>query len=537
MSHFIRFTLPLLLCLSFLGCSHTADKLNTAEQLMETAPDSALHILQKLKLSLFTSRSDKALYALLLSHALDKNDIKVESDSLISVATKYYDEKDPIRAGYAWFYMARCANNRGDAQVQADALLKAQDFAEKAENDKLLGFVYGDKADMYTKQQQLDSVIRYKKISYAIFKKGKNNYNSVISLLNIGYAYLNKQQLDSAIVYFGIAKDLSVKIKDTLLNSTIYRSLGAVYYKKGDTAKALYYLNNTPFTNIALYDSNIWYLKAMIFIQIGNFDSIYACLNKIKHPNEIALDYYRLWQSYYEKQGNFQKALNYANRITQAKDSLSEHSLSMSFAGLEKKYKYLSLQLSNKQLVIQNKQNNILLLIVLFLMSLGAAIVLFWRNRVKNHQLKVQKQLLKQEKDLAEKEKENINLLEQQLKMQNILLSNVEQYRKQSVKRPDNHEGKRHGVSPILNQTFHEELIASMDIQYNEISKRIKNRFPDLNERDILICCLILAEFDSGMIATILDIKNDSVRIHRTRLRKKLGMQNSENFSTYLRQF
>ena len=170
-------------------------------------------------------------------------------------------------------------------------------------------------------------------------------------------------------------------------------------------------------------------------------------------------------------------------------------------------------------------------------MSLGAIIVLFWRNRVKSHQLKVQKQLLKQEKDLVEKEKENINLLEQQLNMQNILLSNVEQYRKQSVKRPDDHEGKRHGVSPILNQTFHEELIASMDIQYNEISIRLRNRFPDLTERDILICCLILADFDSGMIATILDVKNDSIRMHRTRLRKKLGLQNSENLTAYLRQF
>src|ERR1035437_9525139 len=187
MNQFIRFILLISLNLSLFSCSHTSVKLKTAEQLMSTSSDSSLHILQKLKLNLFTSRSDKALYALLMSQTLDKNEIKVESDSLISVATKYYDEKDPIHAGYAWFYMARCANNRGDAKVQADALLKAQDFAEKAENDKLLGFVYGDKADMYEKQQQLDSIIRYKKISYAIFKKDKNNYNSVISLLNIGY--------------------------------------------------------------------------------------------------------------------------------------------------------------------------------------------------------------------------------------------------------------------------------------------------------------------------------------------------------------
>jgi len=110
MGQFIQFTLPLLLCLNFLSCSHTSDNLNTAEQLIATTPDSALHIFQ-IKHNLFCSHPDKALYALLMSQVLDKNDIKVESDSLISIATKYYDEKEPIYAGYAWFYRvsARCS--------------------------------------------------------------------------------------------------------------------------------------------------------------------------------------------------------------------------------------------------------------------------------------------------------------------------------------------------------------------------------------------------------------------------------------------
>src|ERR1035437_4649264 len=141
MNQFIRFILLISLNLSLFSCSHTSVKLKTAEQLMSTSSDSSLHILQKLRLNLFTSRSDKALYALLMSQALDKNDIKVKSDSLISVATKYYDEKDPIHAGYAWFYKARCANNRGDAKVKADALLKAHEFANKTYNYKLMGLV------------------------------------------------------------------------------------------------------------------------------------------------------------------------------------------------------------------------------------------------------------------------------------------------------------------------------------------------------------------------------------------------------------
>ena len=183
------------------------------------------------------------------------------------------------------------------------------------------------------------------------------------------------------------------------------------------------------------------------------------------------------------------------------------------------------------------KQKSIILLFILFLSSIGITLVLIWRNRVKSHRLKVQKQLLEHEMNLLDKEKVNTQLLETQVKMQNILLLNVEQYRKHSIKRPSSADRRDSVISPILNITFHEELIACMDIEYNNISKRLLSRFPELTERDILICCLLLANFDTGMIATILDVKIESVTKHRYRLRTKLGMPNSDNLLEFLRSF
>jgi len=537
MNLIIRIALSILICLSLSGCSHTSEQLDAAEQLMETAPDSALHILQKLKPNLFSTRSDKALYALLMSQALDKNDIKAESDSLISIATKYYDENDPVHAGYAWFYRARCANNRGDAKTQADALLKAQEFAKKAEDNKLMGLIYYDKGLIYSDQRQFDSCIIYTKKAYNSFIVIKDYRNSTLCLITIGYKYLYTPYIKRSIFYLVKAKEIATYRKDSELLSTIYKHLGIAYFQAEDYPQALKYFHKIQLLNNPIHDNNKWYLLANVYVKTNKLDSARYYLNKVNQLFDMAPSYYQLWLTINEKEGNISKALFYAKQVTSATDSLYKRKLNVSFAGLEKKYKYQSLQLSNKELIIKNKQNSILLLIILFILSLGVLIVLFWRNRVKNHQLKIHKKLLEHEKNLMEKEKENINLLEQQLKMQNILLSNVEQYRNHSVKRPDGIEGKRHGVSPILNQTFHEELIACMDIQYNNISKRLKDRFLDLTERDILICCLLLADFDTGMIATILDVKNDSIRIHRTRLRKKLGLETSENLTLYLSQF
>lgn len=530
MSRYTKVFFQLLISILLLGCSGSFNKLKTAGDLMETHPDSALHILQNIHSNHLIRPSDKALYALLLSQALDKNDIKVESDSLIRVATDYYKKNDPLHAGYAWFYMARCANNSGNAKTQADALLKAQGFAENARNDKLLGLVYGDEGDMYASQGEMDSFIVYKKLSYKVFKKANEKYNCVINLLNIGHAYLNAQQPDSAIAYYSLANDLSRSLTDITLHSTIYRSLAMGFYKKRKYKMALYYLNSAPITHVAIYDYNNSYLKAMVYLDMDKFDSVYLYLNKVKKPAEMAPDYYHLWQTVYEKKGDFKKALYFANKTMEAKDTLSKRNLEISFSGLDKKYKYQSLQVSNQELIIKNAENKMLLLIGIIVFGILLLITILWRYNVNKKELIVQKQLV-------DREKENNQLLDNQIKTQSIMLSYVEQYRKQSIKRPIDYEKKQPVFSSAQNLTFHEEIIVSMDVQYHDISKRLYQRFPKLTERDVLICCLLLAGFESGMVATILDVKIESLIKQRYRLRSKLEIQKSDNLIDYLRNF
>ena len=141
-------TMRLCLCLAvfFLliaSCGHPSPQdnalLTRADSLMETHPDSALTLLKHITDSKGLSSSNQALYALLMSRALDKNNIKVQSDSLIRIATAYYHgEKEFSRAGYAWFYLARVDGNCSNAEGRASALLKAQTYAAESNNHKLL---------------------------------------------------------------------------------------------------------------------------------------------------------------------------------------------------------------------------------------------------------------------------------------------------------------------------------------------------------------------------------------------------------------
>ena len=539
-----RFLLSLLLCILLYSCSEVPNGLKTADRLMESSPDSALQILKHINPHKLYTPSNEAWYALLISQALDRNDIKLENDSIIKIATDYYTGKEPERAAYAWFYYARIEGNRGNADKQANNLLKAQKFAQYTLNYKLQGLIYSEKAKMYESQKQFDSMIHYNRLAFHSFQLSNSNQNSIICLINLGHGFLYSSRPDSAIPYYTQAGKMALSIRDTLMISTVYKSLGTVYYLQKNFPEALNYYKRAPITHIGVYDANKSYLMAKTYIKTGKLDSARNLLTKIVDPHEFAPDYYTLWLYIYEKEGNLKEALHTAIKITNVKDSVNDRKLSVSFAGLDKKYKYQGLQIENQNLIIKNKQRGIFLLFTLFVLSIFVVVALFLRLNIKKKQFDVQNELLEKEKafveiekEKVEKEKENSTLLEKQLKLQEILLLNIEQHRKNVIKRPALWKNESKEMHPAQNNTFHEELIACMDLEYTNISHRLLIDFPSLSKRDILICCLLLAGFETGMIATILDVKLESITKYRYRLRLKFQLQNSDNLVDYLRQF
>jgi tetratricopeptide (TPR) repeat protein len=322
MNYFIRFSFISLLFIFLHSCSQTPTKLKTAEQLMDTRPDSALKLLRSIKPTLFTSSPNKALYALLYSQAMDKNEIKVESDSLISIATAYYDTSEPDRAGYAWFYKSRCANNRGDAKMQADDLMKAQEYAEQTLNNKLKGLVYTEIGNMYGTQRQFYRSIFYLKEAYKLFIRVNDYRNSTLCLINIGYKYLYTTKAKKSIYYMLQAQQMATHCNDSLIDITITRHLGGAYYQLNNFQKAIDYLYKVRPSNNSYYDNNKLYILANIYSKLNKTDSVKHYLKKVNELFDMAPSYYQLWMTVYEKEQNVHAALYYSKKIAASTDSL-----------------------------------------------------------------------------------------------------------------------------------------------------------------------------------------------------------------------
>ena len=118
----------LLLATLCMGCGGhlSMHELEHLEARMNVAPDSVLAVLTATDMPRWGER--RALYALLTVQAQDKNGLDVADDSLISVATRYYDRKGlPLRRLQAFYYHGRVYANAGLHHEAMTAYTRAEE--------------------------------------------------------------------------------------------------------------------------------------------------------------------------------------------------------------------------------------------------------------------------------------------------------------------------------------------------------------------------------------------------------------------------
>ena len=104
--------ITLTLCL-VTSCHYSNKALDSAYGLMQERPDSALVILQQWQRNNpHPSKGNEARHALLLSMALDKNYIDLQSDSIIDKAVRYYAPRKGRERMLAYYYQGRILQNR-----------------------------------------------------------------------------------------------------------------------------------------------------------------------------------------------------------------------------------------------------------------------------------------------------------------------------------------------------------------------------------------------------------------------------------------
>lgn len=200
------------------GRSNVSATLDSAETLMETDPDSALLLLIQLNTDSLTGKSDRALYAMLLTEALDKNQMKPTDDSLISIASDYYDRSsDNLRQVISNYYHGRVHFHNGNYNKAIVTFFKSKRLAEESNLPFWAGMSCRGISDIYNESFNSAEEVKFALMEYDYIRQsGKQPYLNY-ALSDLAGAYINSREFDKASPIIDQMVDSAIKWEDANL--------------------------------------------------------------------------------------------------------------------------------------------------------------------------------------------------------------------------------------------------------------------------------------------------------------------------------
>ena len=222
------------------GMGHQTIDFRKIENLMPQHPDSALMLLEQIENKENLSRKDKAHYYLLLTETQDKTFVKHETDSLITIATDYYEETDDLeRKAKAWYYKGLINNDLDQPMKAQECFLKALRDEKQVKDYALLGRINNQIGMLYTYQHVYERAIPYLKQANNCFEMIRDTIGQAYVLRDLGRAYTVTQQLIDAIEVYREA----LPYAPAMGNGTIPNELANIYLEKGEYEVAAKYID------------------------------------------------------------------------------------------------------------------------------------------------------------------------------------------------------------------------------------------------------------------------------------------------------
>ena len=182
-----------------MGCGNALTKreLMALEARINEVPDSVLAVLTASDMPRWGE--PRALYALLTVEAQDKSYIDVADDSLICVATKYYNRHgSPLHRLQAFYYQGRVYTNAGRTHEAMTAYTRAQDFVDKVNAPYPVGVLYYQMGVLYGFDYDYSEALVNMQHSLKWFEEAKNERSQYFAKRDIGQYYLNMHQFSQA---------------------------------------------------------------------------------------------------------------------------------------------------------------------------------------------------------------------------------------------------------------------------------------------------------------------------------------------------
>jgi tetratricopeptide (TPR) repeat protein/DNA-binding CsgD family transcriptional regulator len=492
------------------------------------------------------------------------------------------EKLDSYQKAFAYNTLASSFNYLGNYPKAIEFYLKGLKIFEETENKRGVAVTYNNIAIVY---MQIDN---RKALNYFIKTNDlfieMNDTVSIGNILNnIGAIYLELSMLDSAKFFLHLASENHKNNKNDIEYARTVSNLANLYIKLDDLSKAEYYLD-IALKLFSEFESDrdlaiCFTLKADIYFSYNDINmSINALKTALVYANQSnsiqqILDVYKDLSKNYFQNKNFELAFNYLEKYSALRDSTltSEkaklvENLNISYE-TEKKEK--EIENLKKEQKISKYKTYILISIIFFIFLTFTIVIYIVTSRMRINKQKMQLLLEEQKVNKLEVEKKqliilNTNIENDKLKLEidlknkelttatmNIIQFNqfYEEVEKNLIE-VRNYYKKTYSSFDIskINQVIYQfsskqknEMWEEFELRFlhvhNDFYLKLSQQFPDLSPNEKRLCAFLKLNMSTKEISRITFQSVNSLRVARTRLRKKLNISTDENLTNFLMNF
>ncbi len=439
-----------------------------------------------------------------------------------------------ISLGIVYYYL-----NQTAAAYQE--IHRALNTLSALSNAETVAEAYGQLGHLLEKDAAFDSALFYQRKAFQLLKSAGNERKLGAISEHLGSIFEDLENYDSAYTYFHLGYELMLKVGDEVGLVSVMNNLGDISRKQGEVEGGL-----------------IWTRKAL-----SKARSL-----ELKYQESSAL---RDMAKAYSALGQFDSAFHYQEASQAVYEEVYSLESNRKIAFFETIFNVEKQNNAIRELELQKGQEqtrrNWVFLSIGLLMTVAA--VVFSRQRLK---IRTKERILKQEKQMHEQALENERLsrgrleielrhkkLEEehlnfelqsqqkalasrilQLSEKNKLLGELKKILSENVAdlKPESKKRWKELAKQIdfnFNHDKHwEEFRSSFEQVHQQFFNELKKRNDKLTGNDLRICALMRINLHSEDIATLLGISQDSLRVARYRLRKKLGLDAGENLRSFI---
>lgn len=539
MNRYLLFLLVFSFIITSCNGGRNINVFSQAEALMHSNPEQSLALLQTISTSKLKSERQQARYALLMSQALDKNYIDVNSDTLIKIAVNYYEKtNDHKNRMLAFYYEGIVLLNGSDYTASAVYFEKAIKEGLHLSDYLYLGLAYRALSQIMNETNNHTQAIRYDEKALEYFQEGELQAYELYEWLSLAIDCSNDKQYTRAI---SISDSLLSILESPILAQRLelvkassiielgecdYRVPVGIYQKADKQLFELYDWGYYAYSldKLDRRDTSDYYLQYALSLSADHIDSTVIRVFQAKIENN---------------RGNFKQSYQLLDKAVAVQDSLTRALLRQSVSVAQKDY--FDKEAQYQALRAHNARQNFLLtgLVATLIIILGSFLVIL-RKRQSDALFKEQLAQLALEKDknnrlLSENAHILGTLFSERLGHIDLLAADYMRAETPEKKEVIFKEYKKRCTSLMKDEHVFESLEYDLNRYCGGVMDKLKEEVPQIKKNNRKIISLFFAGVPNLSIQVITGKPSrKAIDVERSRYRKIIKDSGAKHSALFL---